>query len=198
MTDGDLVARLVELDRDGANGLPEMRDILKREGGISRLIGIAARAIPKCGEKAARMLPLGEYKPSDHKQELARKQWQKVGRHDLDVATEIDKFRAHHTKSRSTSASWDASWQTWYCNAPNMTPPPRGMNGKAALRVVEPGAFKPTDAAGWAERVAVWLGQREEPRGFWVPAWGPVPGAEGCMVPASLVPQRAVTGGSPL
>ena len=47
MIDSDLVSKLLEYDSNGKDGIQEMRDLLKQEGGISRLLGIAERVIKK-------------------------------------------------------------------------------------------------------------------------------------------------------
>ena len=47
MIDSDLVSKLLECDSKGKDGIQEMRDLLKQEGGISRLLGIAERVIKK-------------------------------------------------------------------------------------------------------------------------------------------------------
>lgn len=60
--------------------------------------------------------------------------WTRRGRDDLVpfVGDEVENFRAHHTSRNSRSASWPASWRTWYVRAPAMNPVSRQRSGAPA------------------------------------------------------------------
>lgn len=71
---------------------------------------------PPKGEKARRTgLPEGF--PDEACRVSATAYWSARGRHDLDFATEAEKFRASARANGRKYVDWPAAWQTWYANA---------------------------------------------------------------------------------
>lgn len=54
----------------------------------------------------------------------ASEYWLEKNRSDLNPADEFEKFITHHKSRGETFLDWDATWKTWYCNAPKFNRPP--------------------------------------------------------------------------
>lgn len=56
--------------------------------------------------------------------DAAENYWASKNRSDLSAIEEFEKFVAHHRSHGETYLDWDATWKTWYCNAPKFNKPP--------------------------------------------------------------------------
>lgn len=179
MTDDDFITELQTLKAKGPDALPEIKRVIAKEGGFSRVIGLLRK--PKKAKGEQHRTKLGNYAPNDRARELAVAYWKNAGRSDLDLTNEIGKFQAHHRKKGDTAADWSAAWQTWYSNAVTFSRPQYGSQPSR-----QPGDFDPTDDRGWRDRLMAL--ERES---VWPDSWGPRPGEPGCKVPAALLVRTA-------
>ena len=187
MTDDDLLDRLSEINRSGQDGIPAMRELLRAEGGMSRLVGIieqlrAKASRPKRQKKPRglrAMSPLPAEFPFAEDRERAVSYWRGRGRGDLPARIEemVAEFRAHHGPPRATKAlSWPVTWQTWYVNAVKFTKPPAGSLAPVL-------ALEETTAV-WIQRLEVYHGFHDgSPVGTWPERWRARPGNPACEVP---------------
>jgi hypothetical protein len=162
-----------------------MRDFIKANGGMARVIALAVRG----AKRAARAAPkvnsfLPDSFPDAAAIEAAVTFWRRAKRPDLEAAIErqIDHFRAHFQDVKRPS--WPRTWATWYRNALNFTPVARGLgSGNEAV------AFEQTTLDGWRLRVRLFSGlEPDAPAGTWSGKWGPEPGQPGCKVPKNAFP----------
>jgi hypothetical protein len=179
MLDNQFATKLQELDTAG--DVQGMRDFLKANGGMSRVIALAVRGATRAkrdGTKAkAGALP--DDFPDAAARERAKAYWVANGRPDLadGIDRQVEKFRGHFEVIRRPS--WPRTWGTWVRNAPDMTPPPRSF-GQSNASV----AFEQTTIDGWVSRLVIFHGGDQDcPEGTWSPKWGAKPGQQGCRVP---------------
>lgn len=181
MIDADFVSRLQELDAKGKDGLPEMRELLRPAGQLSRLIALAARGAHRA--KRAPKGPAGTFLPDnfpgDAERERAVAYWRKHGRPDLEARIEeqIDKFRGLNADKQQRS--WPGKWATFFMNAIDFTRPAFGTGAGAPVLI------ELASVDGWLDRLSMFYGHKDGcPAGAWHPKkWGPKPGDPGCRVP---------------
>lgn len=180
MTDEQFAEQLSVLETEGSAGVPKMRDFIKANGGMKRVIALAVRG----AKRAARAAPkansfLPDDFPDPHAIDAAVSFWRKSKRPDLEAALErqIEHFRAHFQDIKRPS--WSRTWATWYRNALNFTPMAR-----SAIAGNESVAFEQTTLDGWRLRVRLFEGREPDAAaGTWSSKWGPPPGQPGCKVP---------------
>lgn len=180
MTDNELATRFHELIAQGPTSAGELNQLIKAEGGLSRL----ARLIPKPKQKRLSTKPATTPLLFDFPDESARANamayWRKHGREDLCAQIDriADHFREHHAAADTKAANWPRTWTTWYGNQLEFCRPrPDTAPQPAAV------AFQQTDRAGWVRRLEIFHGIGAEKA--WLDVWGPKPGDEGCKVPAT-------------
>ncbi len=185
MIDHTFVSKLLELDARGKDGLQEMRELLKQEGGVSRLIGLAKRGVDRMArtesKKARTRIP--DDFPGEPEKQAAIAYWQEHRRPDLVAQIEqiASQFYDHHYGLGKTWASWPCAWRTWYSRALSMSPP-RGAELFSA-----PILFEQATLEGWVTSLEIFHGLKGQPAGTWLEKWGAKPGSEGCRVPAEAL-----------
>lgn len=182
MIDHTFISKLLDLDALGKDGLQEMRELLKQEGGISRLIGLAKRGVDRVARAESKKMRtrIPDEFPGEKEKQSAIAYWEAQRRPDLVAAIEeqCEEFVLHHTKCGSLMASWPAAWGTWIHRAPRYTQPPRGGELFSASVLFEQATLE-----GWVTRLEIFHGLKGQPAGTWLDKWGAKPGADGCRVP---------------
>lgn len=188
MTDGEFVTTLQDLQAKGKDGLEEMRAVLRDNGGMKRLLAIAAQTVPKpkAGRvdiKAKTRIPDGF--PGQEDKDRAVVYWERKRRPDLVANIEdiAERFYNHHLGAGTRSEKWSASWQTWYSNQIEFVRPPR--DGDLFVASVTP-LVENTNLDGWVGRLECFYGDTEAPAGTWSPKWGGKPPS----TPTEAVPEN--------
>lgn len=189
MIDAEFVQTLQERYSKGdRNG---MWALLKPEGQMARLIALASRGVslkaprkPRDASKEERKTRIPENFPTAEEKTKAIAYWEKHRRPDLVARVDeiAEKFHQYFFARGERRLSWSVSWQTWYSNQIEYSP--QRSNGPVAQI-----AFQQADLAGWIERLKVFHGMRDQPRGTWDALWGPRPGESGCRVPDTATAQ---------
>lgn len=186
--DDEFVARLQELDAKKADGLPEMRELL-RNGNLSRLIALAARGVAPI-KRAGRIslaikTRVADGFPDQSMKDRAVIYWGKKRRPDLVARVEdiAEDFHNHYLANGEKAESWPAKWQTWTSRALEFNKPPRD----GGLFPIAP-VFEQTGVAGWVARLQVYYSNESR---TWPATWGAKPAENpndaipsGCRCPA--------------
>lgn len=189
MTDEEFVKRLQILSGMKADGLPEMRELLRPPGQLGRLITLAARGVARrapSDAKAGRRRKMGDYVPDAAARALAIDYWKRKARTDLvgNIEEQVQEFLAHHRSRGTVMEDWNSAWQTWYANAVRFVRPPPGSQSS----LFGSNGFEGADDDGWRLRLRVFYGLEEDCEGGgWHPKWGPKPGEQGCKVPEKIL-----------
>jgi hypothetical protein len=178
MTDTEFAVRLLELEKKG--DVPAMREFLKQNGGMKRLVALAVRGAIRA-ESAVKKK--GTFIPDDFPDQKAianaRAYWLKERRPDVvaNMERHCDEFREHYREEQCVS--WEGRWRTWYINALRFNRPPiAGTPGAPVL-------FEQTDFNGWARRLDLFKAD-----GTWSTKWGPKPNEPGTRVPVEILKKR--------
>ena len=185
MIDSDLVSKLLEYDSKGKDGIQEMRDLLKQEGGISRLIGLAKRGVDRITRTETKKMRsrLPDEFPGEKEKQAAVAYWEKQRRPDLiaSIDSECEKFVDHHTQHGKAMADWGCAWRTWYRNAVQFNAPPRDGSLGLVVPIYEP----PRSPADAVTRLEIFYGKSPDcDAGTWTPKWGPNPDDPNCRISA--------------
>jgi hypothetical protein len=191
MTDDQLIDRLKELTEIGHDGVAPMRELLKCEGGMSRVVGILDR-LREHQEKpkiraATPIVRTGEPKGF---QEF----YDAYPRHDS-RATALKAYRtALHLTSAETLLEGAKRYRD-YCAREAKEPrfiklPASWLNAQAWLdestgrQNGAPVVFEQCSIDQWKSRVQIFAGLVEDCKaGTWTAKWGPAPGQPGCKAP---------------
>lgn len=192
MVDAEFVETLVQLETKGIDALGDMRQVLKDNGGMKRLLSIAMlglgvkpkRAVPGLLEpKIKTRLPDGF--PAEHEKQAAIVFWERKRRPDLvaRIEEEAEKFTSYHLSNGTRSENWGASWKTWYSQALEFNKPPRSDLFVASVNPIQQQRIS---VAEWVARLETFYGDTDMPAGTWNLTWGgKPPGAASDPVPAN-------------
>ena len=182
MRDEDFVARLNELDGRGKDGLPEIRELLRTEGGVSRLIALAVKGAT--AEPAKPKKPRAP-RPSDEPEGFA--EWYAAyPRHIARAAAAAAYRRAVKSVAPETLLA-AAKRYAKDCTDPQYTKyPATWLNAGCwadepiGLSLAYSGApFEDASTDGWVMRLEIFHGFTSEPKGTWLEKWGSAPGEPG-------------------
>lgn len=180
MRDEDFVARLNELDGKGKDALPDMRELLRTEGGISRLIALASKGTPPEKPKKPRAP-----RPTDEPEGFA--EWYAAyPRHIARAAAAAAYRRAVKCVSAETLLA-AAKRYAKDCTDPQYTKhPATWLNAgcwadePAGLLLVHSAAlFEDASVDGWVMRLEIFHGFTAEPKGTWLDKWAGRPDTPG-------------------
>jgi hypothetical protein len=189
MIDSQFIQTLQEAEAKGKAGVEEMRAILKDNGGMKRLLSIAAQTIPapKVGGRVVvnTTTRIPDDFPGETDKQKAIGYWERKRRPDLVAKVEeiAEHFHAHHLGKGTRAASWPSTWQTWYSNQIEFVRPPR--EGDLFLASVTP-LIEQTNIPGWIGRLESFYGDNGSPAGTWLAKWGGKPPVK----PSDTIPEN--------
>lgn len=183
MTDEQLIQKLQILDRQGKDGLPEIREVLKTEGGVARLIELAARGLGKRAKAVSKTQP--QFLP-----ELQFPDWWPAAQWQAFVAMRTKK-KAPLTEYATDLIIRDIT--RWRLAGQNPIEIIDRSIRNCWSDVYELGKAEKTIFPQIGETPEVWRwrinafhkGDPDEQirPGYWKDAWGPKPGEPGCRAP---------------
>jgi hypothetical protein len=179
MRDAEFVNALNDLDLQGKDGLPAMRDLLKSEGGMSRVISIAIKGLEPKPRKPRAPRSTEEPEGFDewytaYPRHVARSSAAAAYRRALArVSAETLLAAALRYKKDCTDPEFTKHPATWL-NGGCWADEPMGL---ALVYDGEPFADATRD--GWLTRLEIFYGFTSEPKGTWLKKWGPRPDETG-------------------
>lgn len=181
MTDAQFIECLQALETKGTkDGIDEMRAVLKDNGGIKRLLAIAAQIVPvpKAGRVTIKTASrISDGFPEQEDKDKAIAYWERKRRPDLVANVEdiAEDFYNHHLGKGTRAESWPATFRTWYSNQIQFVRPPRESDLFLASVT---SLVEQTNLAGWGGRLECFYGDTESPTGTWPAKWGGKPPAK--------------------
>jgi len=180
MTDEEFLQNITGLEEMG--DIQARNTVIKNNGGMKRLIALAAKAVLKEKRIAKKREPafIPDNFPDPAAKERAVAWWSGQRRPDLVAAVEQQAEEFRHRNLDEQTSSWGGKWKTWYMNAVHFTKPPRFAD---VVEFVAPST--------WLARLKVYHGLTDAPARTWNPQWGPEPGSPGSRVPPEVTRQLA-------
>lgn len=191
MIDHDFVSHLLCLDAKGKDALPEMREFLRMQGGMARLLALAQLGVTKAPRKAKTKQPalpgteFPDWWPiAAWEGYMAMRKAKGVPPTERAIELLVRAVTDLRVSGSDPAAVLDRSTVNGWTDVYPLQST-RGAHAAGNSSVV---AFEQTSLDGWIGRLRLHLGQSDDcPPGTWSQKWGAKPGEQGCKVPEAAL-----------